>query len=496
MDEKQKRRENSFLSKAAYGFADIYGGGAFVIISTFFTAFLTKSLGMSVVLAGTIPLIGKVWDAVTDPIMGNVADRTKSRFGAKRFWILIGALFSAITFIMMWIPFHSRSTGAMYAFYAVMYMLFSTGFTIVMVPYNALLPDMVSDYTVRSQYSAVRMVFSTFGAILAGLIPTIIIQDNTNPNQYLQVALIFGVIFTISILITFFGTWEKQRTPVKISLRQTFTQSFTVYKSRSFRIFLAIFLCGQGAADFVTGMAVYYVDDVLNAYGGGRFTMLMGVILLSQFIGTIIFGAIMSRTSKKFPIYIGFPIRIAATIAMIPFSHQGANFTIILALSFFIGLGMAASSTSIYAILSDMADVDELITSINRPGTCSGMATFIRKIATGLSSTIIGLLLAAVGYNADIAKSGARQSLSTQRGIAMIYILAPIVLMILTIVFAAFFPMNKKEFEVIKTDIARRKGENHTVATDEERMICEKVTGFAYDRLWDKNNALKFHNAS
>ena len=88
-----------------------------------------------------------------------------------------------------------------------MYMLFSTGFTIVMVPYNGLLPDMVDDYTVRAKFSSVRMMFSAFGAILAGLVPTLMIRDNTNAGQYLTVALIFGVIFLVVILITFFGTF-------------------------------------------------------------------------------------------------------------------------------------------------------------------------------------------------------------------------------------------------------------------------------------------------
>jgi oligogalacturonide transporter len=145
----QKKREERALSKICYGFADIYGGGAFVIISTFFTVFLTKALGMAPALAGTIPLIGKVWDAVTDPMMGNIADRTRSKFGAKRFYILLGSIISAITFVVMWIPFAASGSGtAQYIFYVLMYMLFSTGFTIVMVPYNGLLPDMVDDYTV------------------------------------------------------------------------------------------------------------------------------------------------------------------------------------------------------------------------------------------------------------------------------------------------------------------------------------------------------------
>lgn len=487
----KKDRENSFLSKCAYGAADIYGGGAFVVISTFFTVFLTKALGMPPALAGTIPLIGKVWDAVTDPVMGNITDRTHSRFGAKRFYILIGSFISAITFILMWVPLEQATIGLKYIFYMVMYMLFSTGFTIVMVPYNALLPDMIDDYTLRGSYTGVRMAFSAFGNILAGLLSTLIITDNTDSGRYMLVALIFGAIFCIAILITFFGTWEKQKPVIKISLKESFTQSFTVYKSRCFKMFILIFIFGQAATDFVTGLAVYYIDDVLNAYGGGRFTYLMGVILISQFIGMLIFNPVMAKTDKKMPILIGFPVRIAATLAMLFFSHEGANFTVILALTFIVGLGMAGSSVTIYAILADMADVDELITSINRPGTCSGMATFIRKICAGLSISVIGILLAMVGYDETIASAGMRQAASTQSGIAYIYIFVPVLLCVITIFITAKFPMNKKEFLIIKKEIARRKGEDNSKITPEEIAVCEKVTGFRYDRLWNRDNALK-----
>ena len=484
-------KKNNALSRAMYGMADIYGGGAFVIIGTFFTVFLTKALGMPTALAGTIPLIGKIWDAITDPLMGNICDRTTSKFGAKRFYILVGSIISAITFVLMWVGFGSSNVMGQYFFYMLMYILFSTGFTIVMVPYNALLPDMVEDYQVRSKFSGTRMICSTFGAILAGLIPTLVIKDNTNASSYMIVAVLFGVIFFITILMTFLGTWERQKEPVKVGFAESFTQSLTVYKSKSYRLFIGIFLFGQAAADFVTGLAVYYIDDVLNAYGGGRFTYLMGVILISQFAGTIIFSIVMPKTSKKFPLLLGTPLRLVATLAMLFFSYEGANFAIILALTFFIGLGMAGTSTTIYAILADMADVDELITSVNRPAVCSAMATFVRKIAAGLSSAIIGVMLAAVGYNETLAAAGQRQAEATQSGIAYIYIFAPVVLLAFALTFTVLFPMNKKQFDVIKKEIARRKGEDNSVATAEEIAICEKVTGFAYDKLWNKDNAFK-----
>lgn len=489
-----EKREKSFLSKLSYGMADIYGGGAFVVISTFFTVFMTDANGIPAALAGTIPLIGKVWDAITDPIMGNIADRTSSKFGAKRFYILVGSIISAITFLLMWVVAPMQSIGAKYAFYAVMYMLFSTGFTIVMVPYNALLPDMVDDYTVRSKFSAIRIICSTFGAILAGLIPTLMIKESNDAGAYFRVALIFSVLFFAVILITFFGTWEKKKEPIKTTAKETFVQSFTVYKSRAFRLFIFIFLCGQGAADFFTGVAVYYVKETLDRYRDGNFTLLMAVLLISQFVGTIGLGPVMSKTNKKFPIMAIFPLRIAATVALLFFSNTTSNFNIILALAFIIGIGMAASSTSIYAILSDMADIDELITSISRPSVCSAMATFVRKIVGGCSAAVIGVLLALVGYNEQLATAGQHQPASVQAGIGYIFVFAPLVLTVLTYIFTIMFPVNKKEFDVVRTEIARRKGEDSSKATAEEIAICEKVTGFAYDKLWDRNNALKFSN--
>ncbi|MCR5397313.1 MAG: MFS transporter [Lachnospiraceae bacterium] len=487
-----KDRENSFLSKCAYGVADIYGGGAFVIIGTFFTVFLTKALGMPPALAGTIPLIGKIWDAITDPIMGNIADQTKSRFGSKRFFMLIGSFLSAITFVLMWIPFQGSSVALQYIFYVVTYMLFSTGFTVVMVPYNALLPDMMDDYTKRAEFTGVRMAFSAFGNIIAGLGSSLLITDTTDSGRYLLVAFIYGAIFCIAILLTFFGTWERQKPVIKISLKESLTQSFTVYKSHCFRMFLGIFIFGQVATDFVTGLAVYYVDDVLNSYGNNHFTLMMGIILISQFMGMLVFGPIMSRTDKKTPILIGFPVRIIATLAMLFFSHEGANFSIILALTFIIGLGMASASITIYAILADLADVDELITSINRPGIVSAMATFIRKITAGLSVSIIGFMLALVGYDETLAAQGARQAASTQTGIAYIYIFLPVALMVLTLLFTIKFPMKKKDFAVIQKEIQRRKGEDSSEASPEEQQICERVTGYKYNDLWKKENALKF----
>ncbi len=481
----------NMLHRIMFGMAEFYNGGAFVIINTFFAVFMTKAMGMPAALAGTIPLVGKIWDAITDPMMGNIADRTTSKYGPKRFYMLIGGFASAITFLMLWLTIPTKSVIVLYIFYLLMYCLFSTGFTILTVPYYGLLPDMMDDYAMRAKFTSVRMIWSTLGSMVCGLVPTFIITDTLNTSLYLKCAVIFSILFFITTMVSFFGTWEKKKEPIKTTLAESFPQSLSVLKSRSFRLFIGLYLFGQCGMDFVSGMAVYYVDDVLNGYSNGYFTYLMAVLLISQLIGMIVWGPVMSRTSKRTTILIGAPIRLLGTLGLLAFSYEGANIIPILVMTAFIGLGNAATLTSIFAIMADMAEVDELITSVRRPGIVSGMATFIRKVSAGVSAAVIGILLSAVGYDEVIANQGARQAASTQHGIAMIYIIVPAILITALFIVAFIFPLTGKEFGVIQKEIARRKGEDSSVTTEEEKRICEKVTGFAYDDLWNINHSNK-----
>ena len=101
----------------------------------------------------------------------------------------------------------------------------------------------------------------------------------------------------------------------------------------------------------------------------------------------------------------------------------------------------------------------------------------------------IGFLLAAVGYDEIAANAGIRQSAATQHGIAMVFVFAPAVLTLLLIIANLFFPITKKEFQMVQDDIARRKGEKPGAATEEERKILETVTGLSYGALWNPANA-------
>ena len=477
-----------FINRLLYGVGELFGGGCFVIINAFFIVFLTDALGMNPVLAGTIPMIGKIWDAITDPIMGNIVERTKSKYGAKRFYILVGSIASAITFVVMWINIRSSSTTVNYIFYLLMYCLFNTGFTVLSVPYNGLLPDMMDDYAMRARFSNMRMVFSTLGAAICGLVPGMIIKQTNDPSQYMTCMLLFGGLFFACSITVFFSTWEKQKEPVKTTLGESFTQAASVFRNRSFLLFLGVYLFGQGGMDFISGMAVYYVQHTLGAYPS-YYIPILAVLMIAQLAGMLIFGPIMSKTSKKLAIVIAAPVRLVGVLGLLAFSHHGAPLIPILLLAALIGLGNAGSLTGIFAIMADMTEIDELITSIRRPGIVSSMATFIRKIASGLSVAIIGFMLTAVHYDETLASAGLEQAAATQHGIGICFVLAPAIMSALLLVCAWLFPVTDKEFRLVEKEIARRKGTEEGETTEEEKKALEKVTGFAYEKLWNPANA-------
>lgn len=477
-------KKSQFSAKLAYGAADIYGGGSFLIISILYLVFLTDVVGLNPALAGSIPMIGKIWDALTDPIMGNIVDRTQSKFGAKRFYLLIGSFAGAITFAMMWITI-SGSANTLYFFYLLMYILFSTGFTIVMVPYNALLPDMVSDYTQRSAFTMYRMIFSALSAILAGLIPNMIVNrvGATQAQGFLIMGIVFGLIFFFSILFTFAKTWETIQPVVKTPFKESFRESFSVFRNRSFRLYLGVFLFGQGSSDFITTLIIYFLAVVLRQ--PEQYTFIMSGVLVSQLLAMFLYQLVLKKTSKKFPIYLGFPIRMIATFSMIFFAYAQAPILPIFIASFISGLGTAASSVTSYAILTDLTDVDYLITTKRRAGIYSGMATFNRKIANGLAIWLIGLLLAYFKYDAGATVPSA----VTVDGIKFMFIALPLIFMVATLYFTYKFPITKASYECIQKEIRRRLGELDEKATEEEIKICESVTGVPYDRLWKAENA-------
>lgn len=483
--------------RLCYGAGDIYGGGAFMVFSLFYMNFLTLVEGIPVESATVIILLGKIWDAVTDPLVGRLSDKTRSRFGRRRFYFLIGILPVMISFIMLFYSFGIHGMGAKIAYHIFAYMFFGTAFTIVMVPYNAVLSDITSDYNERISYTTVRMMISGLSSLVCAVLPGILIKaagGNVNGEAqkggYLLMAVVLGVVFGLAWLCVFLGTKEKRR--VEDNEKVTMKDWLGVFKNKTFRRFLGMFLTFNIAVDLVLAIFIFYVDLVILKYQ--YYEMIVGVLLVFQVLFSLVHSSIAQKKGKAFPIFIGLPIWIVVSLCFL-----GVNIAtpvwVLCIMSAFIAIGSSAGNLATWSMLTDIYDIDEIVTSRRREGLYSGVTTFVRKMASGLAVFFVGVGLKALGFDKDkynyikntVADFDPAQYANAQlvSGIRWMFVAIPVVLCLVCLIFAALNKVNKKRFDAVLTGIDNFKQYGNLDHLDQETITdIETATGTKKEELW------------
>ena len=195
MDTKHDHDRLKLSTKIGYGAGDIFGGGAFTIIGLFYLYFLTDVVRIRPSLAGIVFLVSKIWDAVSDPLMGIISDRTRSRFGRRRVYFLAGIGLIAVSFFAMWFPVDFDAELARFVYIVVAYLFFSTIITMVMVPFTALASELTGDYHERTSLAMFRMVFSGVAGILCAALPLEIVNlFEDQRTGYIVMGLGFGLV--------------------------------------------------------------------------------------------------------------------------------------------------------------------------------------------------------------------------------------------------------------------------------------------------------------
>lgn len=487
--------------KLSYASGDIYGGAAFLIFSLLYMNFLVLVEGIPVVAATTIIFVGKLWDAVTDPMVGNISDRTKSRFGRRRFFFLFGIIPVFLSFVTLFYSFGIANVTGKIIYHTFAYMFFGTAFTIVMVPYNAILAEMTSDYNERTSFTTARMIMSAAASLIAAVVPSMIIKaiggENNGPEQrygYLVMALIMAVIFGACWFTTFLGTKERENLVVPQSIN--IKSWLTVFRNKSYRIFLGIFIAFQVAVDLMLALFIFYVDIVLLRYQS--YELIIGVLLVCSMLFMVLQGAIAKKRGKAFPLLIGMPIWVIASVAFI-FFNTSTPVIIICIVSVFIALGTSSGNLSTWSMLTDIYDVDEIMTGQRREGIYSGFTTFIRKFASGIAILIMGFGLQALGFDQNeynILKSRLDNFDPVQyaqsgvvSGIKWMFVIIPIILLTITFIFALRYKVNNKRFDTLIKGIENFKFEgNLSKLSNEEKNDIEIITGKSVDKLWGNDN--------
>jgi oligogalacturonide transporter len=476
-----EKRELRFRNRLAYGAGDLYGGGAFMVIGVYFLLFLTTVVGLNPALAGLIISLGKVWDAVTDPAMGLISDRTRSRFGRRRVYFLIGIFPIGLSFFLLWVTVNPASQLLSFFYYLFAYMFFNTVFTMVMVPYNTLPAEMVSGYADRSRMVGVRMIFSQLGTLFCAVVPGVIFGMKGRTSEgYLSFALVIGIFFMLPWIFTYLGTWERQEEPgaeeESGELKNIFREFFSTFRNRSFRSHVGMYLSAYAAMDIFMASLIYYLIYYLRYQGGEQ--LIMGVVLCVQIIG--VFTA--SRESMRFGNARTYRIHLViwmiglTGLALLP---PGVPVWAVLVFGAVFGFGMAGGVFVPYNNLAFVIDADTILTGKRREGIYSGMATFTRKIAQAASLQLVGIGLSLAGF----VKGAEVQSPATVTGIRILFISLPLALMVLGLVFSRFFRITPETHKTMMIEMENRRAGRDGSDDPEVVRVCELVTGHPYAEL-------------
>ena len=426
-------------NKLAFACGDIFGGGSFNIINFLFTPFLTLVVGLKMVYLTPILLFTKIWDGIIDPFIGKITDAKKpGRFGKRRFFMLISAPLVLIGFVLLFFPWNLVTDNDILKCVLVVfvYMMYATAQSFVLIPYYSHASEMTDDFTARNNTNAVRLAFSIMSSLICVAVPGLIASPTKGDNgvSYIIMASVFGVIFTISILITALFSREQVITgPIKRKFN--LKEFFRPLKMATYRKYLGMQMCASfGMAvmssffftlcDFYLRSETYRTATLLGQ-SASRFpiaTVAAAVMFFAQIIALPIYLKLIKVKSKRFAYIIGAIVWIVVAAAMLLLPGEattptvveginkkgeviynvitvsGAHEAIIIMFGLLLGLGIGGTVFVPHSAFGDVCDVGELYFGERTEGSFSGLTNFLNTTAQAIGLAIPPLIIGLTGY--------------------------------------------------------------------------------------------------
>lgn len=458
MNNKTQLKRASNCGVIFYSFGDLASQFVWTFIGSYLTVFYTDIVGLAPAAAAAIMMIARVWDAVNDPMMGAIAERTRSKFGRFRPYILFGspllAIFSVLCFTH---PFAGSSkAGVIYA--AVTYIITGMLYTSVNIPYGALAAVMTEDAEQRNKINASRNVGMNVGILIVnGITANVMLffsgkgAEVANGNGYFMTALVYAIISIPCFLAVFFTSKEQvvpEVTKEKFSLKTTITGLVT---NKNLMILLVIMILQMAAWMGRIGVVIYYIMYCL-----GSFTLIPVIMLAPSVCGivsSLMVPKVMSKFGKRMTLQIAVTCQGIALLAMYftPFD----NLTLIIIESGLVGFFNVSFPCSL-SLLGDAIDYNEYKTGMRNDGIAYATYGLAQKLGNAIGASVGVLLLASFGYVAN-----AQQTPETLHGINIVVNLIPAIIFFLTAIFAFTWRLKDSEADEVRAKLHERKNKEN-----------------------------------
>jgi glycoside/pentoside/hexuronide:cation symporter, GPH family len=411
--------------KVAFGLG-MLANQMFPAVIGIFIVVLVKDLGFPGWMWGVISLVPRLFDAITDPIMGYISDNTKSRWGRRRQYVFIGAVLMGVAFVIMWQLFRENSLDYNFWYFLLWSFVFYLGLTIFSVPYVAMGYEMSDDFHERTSIMAVAQWIGQWAWVIAPWFWVIMYDPEWYPTADVAVrelAIWVGIIFAIcamvpAIFIKSKSTVNEDYSPLTLkniggSLKEignNFVEAFksVPFKKLCFATFF-VFNAFNTVASFTFFIIVYYLFNG-DAAAAGIWPTLFGSVgaLVTTFLVIPIVAKMSKVLGKKKAFMVSQGISVIGYIMLWFLFIPGKPYMFLFALPFF-SFGIGGLFTLMMSMTADVIDLDELKTGKRREGVFGAIYWWMVKFGFGIAGGLSGAILSIIGFDSaiDVQTEGA-----------------------------------------------------------------------------------------
>lgn len=527
-------RKPGWLNYWGWGSGDMLGAGAQAVITGWLFYFFTTFCSLTAVEAGLILGLPRLLEAITCPLIGYISDNLRHtwvgrKIGRRKIFLLITIpLLPSFALIFV--------TGQTFWYYLITFIFFEFLYTMFLIPWETLAAEMTKDYKEKAKFAGARMIIAQSSAILASYLPKFIIDNfggADSANTFLIMAAIFGVLFSLVVILVVIFSWERPYTEEEKLVKpqpldattalmipfNMFRDLFSTLKLRAFRQHLSIYLGGYLSQDIFNTAFPIFVATVLAA--GTVFTKsetttlisgMMTLMYIAQLVSVMIAIQVVIKTGPTLAYRIAISFVAASLLLFLTFyltspagfasglngingdlfsafsqSNLGVIFWLFVPI-ILAGLGRGTLNFVPWSVYNYLPDIDEAVTGQRREGIFAGVMTLVRKVAQSAAIVVTGWIINQGGYVPQPKDQAAlvQQSPEAIHTIVMLLIGGPILVMVLGMVISWRFGLNVTSHGVLVHEVERLRAGETEPESPENKAIVEDLTGFKYEHLWGR----------
>ena len=437
----------SVTTRAGYGAGDFAVNLFFQSALLFLLFFYTDVAGISAATAASIFLVARIVDAVTDPVMGVIADRTRTRWGRFRPYVIAGGPFLALMGVATFTAPDLSPEGKVIYAYAT-YILFGIAYTVVSIPYSSLTSALTAEAHERTVLSTYRMAFAMLGGLLVAAATTpLVAQFGGGAGGFQMTMAVYGVIACVLLAMTFFTTTERRFAHEDVPGVQQIVRAL---KAGGWPLALLIFAFWMGMMAFTVRSAAIIYYFIYNVGREDLVPVFMVSVAVFNFIGIVIVPFFARRLGKRATYLLGAFLGCLSGVAL--YLTPVDQIAMIFAVSCIGAIMFAGPTVMAWSMLPDAVDYAELRSGVRADGAIYAAASFFQKMAMAVGGAGAALILSFTGY-----VPGVEQSADALGGILFMVALGPVVLFVLGASAMLFYSLTDDRFSEVSLALAEQR---------------------------------------